>query len=694
MPDPSEQSAFDVTAMPGLVSLWTQTLGDPEICIAVLDGPVDLSHPALAGANLTRLETLVPGAADLGPATRHGTHAASIIFGRHDGPVKGIAPRCRGLVVPIFRDGPDGGLAPCSQIDLARALTQAVQAGAHVINVSGGEYSPSGTAHPILADAVAACANSGALIVAAAGNEGCECLHVPGALPGVLAVGAMNARGEPLEFSNWGAGYRTQGLLAAGENIPGAVAGGGTAAQTGTSSATAVVAGVAGLLLSLQRMHGGKPDPLGIRKKLLETAHGCEYHRHSDCRRILAGRLNIAGTSILLKEGAASMSEPSDTGGAVPTPESQNVESGAAVAAAGSAPQTREPQAEPRATSASTAEVAPHPHSAVSATGTAERESPPSMDARESRPARTSGVAEAAVTASTSDAPSADEGQVRASTCGCGCGGNTPAQLVFALGQLGFDYGTEARRDSIMQHMKQPANPHDPGQLLAYLEDNPWDATDVIWTLNFDATPVYAVQPQGAFAGHIAERLRQFLKEHLEEGVERISIPGWIVGSARLFTGQVVPVIHPVLRGMYSWTVAALVEAVCGKPPAGNAAQKEKDAYGEKSGAVGNFFQRVYHELRNFGVTSQERAINYSATNALLVSEVFEQALADEMQLDTIEVERSPICRPGSDCWDVLLTFFDPGNLLERARKVYRFCCDVSDPVPCMVGPVRSWSVR
>jgi hypothetical protein len=64
------------------------------------------------------------------------------------------------------------------------------------------------------------------------------------------------------------------------------------------------------------------------------------------------------------------------------------------------------------------------------------------------------------------------------------------------------------------------------------------------------------------------------------------------------------------------------------------------------------------------------------------------------MELDTIETERSPICRPDSDCWDVKLTFFDPERVFQRARKTHRFTVDVSDVVPVTVGPVRSWYVR
>ncbi len=128
-----------------------------------------------------------------------------MIFGHHDGPLPGLAPLCRGVLVPIFQSVGEQSIQLCSQLDLARAISQAVQQGAHVVNISGGQFSPSGTAHPLLADVVRDCARRSVLIVAAAGNDGCACLHVPAALDSVLAVGAMDAQGKPLESSNWGA---------------------------------------------------------------------------------------------------------------------------------------------------------------------------------------------------------------------------------------------------------------------------------------------------------------------------------------------------------------------------------------------------------------------------------------------------------------------------------------------------------
>ena len=97
--------------------------------------------------------------------------------------------------------------------------------------------------------------------------------------------------------------------------------------------------------------------------------------------------------------------------------------------------------------------------------------------------------------------------------------------------------------------------------------------------------------------------------------------------------------------------------------------------------------------MRNLGLTSQERALNYAATNAFQVQKVFQRAIEDETQLDAIEVGTSPVCRPGADCRDVKLTFFNPTRRLEQARKVFRFTVDVTDVVPVTVGTVRQWHV-
>lgn len=298
--------ATDVAQIPGLEQLWAQTKGDPRICIAVLDGPVDLTHPSLRDAAITEinLDEITDCAANSN--SDHGTHVTSVIFGTHDGPVKGIAPNCRGLVIPIFRYASDGSLEPCSQERLAKAIRAAVRFGANVINISAGQFSSRGEASLELRAAIAECGED-VLIVSAAGNDGCDCLHVPGALPSVLAVGAMNADGNPLPFSNWGSAYKQQGVLAPGERILGAAGDGGVRAQSGTSFSTPIVSGVAALLLSVQQKLGIVPSSKSIRNAILQSTHGCDPQTENQCERVLAGRLSISGSVSVVQQGAKIM---------------------------------------------------------------------------------------------------------------------------------------------------------------------------------------------------------------------------------------------------------------------------------------------------------------------------------------------------------------------------------------------------
>jgi cyanobactin maturation PatA/PatG family protease len=275
---------------------------------------------------------------------------------------------------------------------------------------------------------------------------------------------------------------------------------------------------------------------------------------------------------------------------------------------------------------------------------------------------------------------------------------------VYALGQLGYDLVSEARLDSLVQKMAGVAGmttperilAFDPRKLLDYLDRHPAEAAAIEWTLHLDGTPIYALRPQGPFAANTYEELRTFLRHRLDEGAERISVPGVVTGKTTLLLGQVVPVVAPELRGMYSWTTKALVETVAGPEPPPHSPPEVLEAYERKQKGGRDFLHRVYHELRNLGLTPPDRAVNFAATNAYSVEKIFEAALkeTEKMELESIRVSRSPICRPSSDCWDVELYFFFPERHVQTVRRVYRFTVDVSDLVPVTVGPMRSWFTR
>lgn len=699
----SQSRATDVAAIAGLSKLWAETQGDPRVCIAILDGPVDLTHPSLAGANLTQINTLASGVAANGPAAEHGTHVASVIFGGHDGPVRGIAPQCRGIIVPVFRDGENGAVIPCSQVDLARAITQAIDfaekenAAALVINISGGQFSPSGEAHPLLSDVVRKCDKSKVLIVAAAGNQGCDCLHLPGAIPSVLTVGAMDLHGSPLEFSNWGEIYRAQGILAPGENILGAVPTGGTATNSGTSFATPIASGVAALLLSLQASRGMTVSAMNVQHGILHSALGCEHQQTTDCRKLLAGRLNISGAFSIINQGERKMTSP------INNSMSENVV------------QDQESHA-----------VTPR------CTVNSMQSSTHSMDVNDNHPPHLT----------------ATESMVMPSACGCGGNGGSPT-LVYALGKLSFDYGTRSRRSyfvNAFRNEKQSlTNIDSPADLIFYLTAkvpspytilsgerfaNRTDVASLIWTLSIDDSPVYAIMPTDAFAFEIHDLLLEFLNDQVDEEtrlaqinaaildrrnakrksakdektdavgspinleVGRVAVAGVISGQIKLYTGETVPIIRPDNRGLRNWTTKALLDAAQRKAfGQGDPTTEEIEAIRD----LAEFLNVAYNQTRNLGIASQDRALNYAATDAFILQGIFRDVREDsrfrDFEFDSFDVTKSPICRPDSDCWDVTLFFYDPSEL-RRARRGVRYTIDVSDTVPVVLGRKQDFSVR
>jgi hypothetical protein len=86
--------------------------------------------------------------------------------------------------------------------------------------------------------------------------------------------------------------------------------------------------------------------------------------------------------------------------------------------------------------------------------------------------------------------------------------------------------------------------------------------------LNIELTPIYAIEPQKAFAGDTYAVLQELLAgqiqaESSQEFVERVSIPGVLTGrTVKLFSGQVVPLLAPQNpRGMYGSKINTLVSA-------------------------------------------------------------------------------------------------------------------------------------
>lgn len=308
-----------VIDIPGLNALVEQADGGaPDIRIAIIDGPVDPNHPAFTGDSAAaRARLMVLSNENDRTRSSHGTHIASVIAGQPGSPVTGIAPRCTILCIPVYREDSHGNLISCAQTTLARAIHHALDSGATLINISGGQFTPTGQGDRFLEAAVRECAQRNALIVAAAGNDGCRCLHVPAALPTVLAVGACDRNGRPMPFSNHGDAYRDNGILAPGDAISGAGPDGNVGLRTGTSFATPIVTAVAALLLNLRRRLGGEVDAHAIRRLLLDTADPLDPQLARDHGDGPAGVLDVTSAMTALQRTAPSSAQQT---GENPTP--------------------------------------------------------------------------------------------------------------------------------------------------------------------------------------------------------------------------------------------------------------------------------------------------------------------------------------------------------------------------------------
>ena len=208
------------------------------VLVAILDTGV--SPNSAFGSAITSLN-LVPLPADLTTWNGHGTAVASLIIGR-DALTPGVAPAADILSVRIADD-----LGQSDTMLIAKGIVAAVDAGAAIINISLGSSSDS----PIVTSAIDYANKAGVAIVASAGNDGLGQLAYPAGNAGVVAVGAVDAVGTAMAFSNNG---NALAAAAPGYQVNAAWTGDQAVGFTGTSASAPIMAGAIAAAMS-----GGGP---------------------------------------------------------------------------------------------------------------------------------------------------------------------------------------------------------------------------------------------------------------------------------------------------------------------------------------------------------------------------------------------------------------------------------------------------
>jgi subtilisin family serine protease len=223
----------------GAPGAWSVTTGSPHVVVAVLDTGIDALHPDLAGAVLPGWDA-VNEDADAGDDHGHGTAVAGVIAARSDNGI-GVTGACwRCSVMPVKVIAADG---TGSAEDIAEGIRWAADHGADVVNLS---FVMSGYDGAV-AGAIDHARAVGALVVAAAGNTGGAGQTFPASHPGVVSVTATDAADLRYDWATHGTWTSVAAPGCSQSIFPGGVYG----EFCGTSSATALVSGLAALVTSV-----------------------------------------------------------------------------------------------------------------------------------------------------------------------------------------------------------------------------------------------------------------------------------------------------------------------------------------------------------------------------------------------------------------------------------------------------------
>ncbi len=273
---------FDPASLILLKEAHSFTTGSPSVKIAVLDTGVDFTHPEISHAMLPGKDfvDIIDGADkfigdylgyDSDPAddVGHGTHVCGILSAKGMKMAKGVAPACKIIPVRVLGALRRGdSVVGAGLIDnINTGIKWAVDQGADVINMSLGiKHEGGGLPHE---EVIKYALSKGVSIVAASGNDGTRDLYYPGALPGVIAVGAVDANDQMAGFSTYGAHVS---FVAPGTSIISSYPGKKYSMSSGTSQASPYVAGGIALLKSIAAKAGRRLRDHQVKYILKHTA--------------------------------------------------------------------------------------------------------------------------------------------------------------------------------------------------------------------------------------------------------------------------------------------------------------------------------------------------------------------------------------------------------------------------------------
>ena len=249
---------------------WATTTGDDDIVVAVLDSGVDYRHEDLEKNMWTRPANMAPYQdAELGTVddengfnaivndsdpmddNGHGTHCAGIIGAEGENNLGIAGVNWHVKIMPLKFMSAGGFGTTKDAIEAINYVIERKKAGVNVrvISASWGSTMKSRA----LEDVIRKAYENDILFVAAAGNASTNNdrrPHYPSSynVPNVISVAALDRNDQLARFSNYGA--KSVAVAAPGVDILSTWLGNNYEEKSGTSMATPVVSGVAGLILA------------------------------------------------------------------------------------------------------------------------------------------------------------------------------------------------------------------------------------------------------------------------------------------------------------------------------------------------------------------------------------------------------------------------------------------------------------
>ncbi len=282
--------------------------GNAQIKIGILDTGIDTGHPEISHAIESGKDfvNIIDGTKDFigdyldyddSPEDEvgHGTHVAGIIASMGKKMPRGVVPKCK--IVPVrvlgaLKNGDE--LVGAGLIDnINTGIKWAVDYGVDIINMSLGiKHDGGGLPHK---EVIEYALKKGVTVVAASGNDGQNDKYYPGALEGVIAVGAVDETDEIAHFSTYGSHVS---FVAPGTNIYSSFKDHNYAISSGTSQASPFVTGSIALLKSYALENGIRLNDRQIKYILKSTADKPDSRMKND--KWGYGRINLIDAIKLL----------------------------------------------------------------------------------------------------------------------------------------------------------------------------------------------------------------------------------------------------------------------------------------------------------------------------------------------------------------------------------------------------------